>query len=100
VKELYDYKCQVCNEGIQTNSGLYVEAAHVKPLGAPHNGPDSMDNIICLCPNHHVKFDFGGFTILDDNELLGEKGNLSVHKHHSLNKEYLRYHREHFYQDK
>ena len=31
VKELYSYKCQVCNNAIKTSSGLYAEAAHVKP---------------------------------------------------------------------
>ncbi|WP_406603762.1 HNH endonuclease [Neolewinella aquimaris] len=27
------------------------------PLGAPHNGPEDLSNLLCLCPNYHVKFD-------------------------------------------
>ena len=97
VKEIYNFKCQVCGVAILTNSGPYAEAAHIKPLGAPHNGPDSLDNILCLCPNHHVKFDFGGFAILDDFELIGEAGKLQVDPNHRINKAYLKYHRVHFY---
>ena len=100
VKELYSYRCQVCDLTIETNSGNYAEAAHVKPLGAPHNGPDSLDNLICLCPNHHVMFDFGGFTILDDYQLLGLPCKLKVHPKHRLNLEFLKYHLEHFYDEK
>lgn len=100
IKEIYKFKCQVCGIAIQTNSGLYAEAAHIKPLGTPHNGPDSLDNILCLCPNHHVKFDFGGFAILDNFELIGESGFLTVNSNHKLNKEFIIYHREHFYDDK
>ncbi len=36
---------------------------HIQPLGVPHNGPDELPNLLCLCPNHHVMFDFGGFVI-------------------------------------
>lgn len=100
IKELYEFKCQVCGQRIETNAGFYGEAAHIKPLGTPHNGPDIISNIICLCPNHHVKFDFGGFTILDDYELIGEKGKLMAHPKHKLNKQFLKYHREHFYYEK
>ncbi len=97
VKEMYRCECQVCRVAIRTNSGLYAEAAHIQPLGAPHNGPDSLANILCLCPNHHVKFDFGGFIILDNFELLGESGKLHVNPDHEVGREYLKYHREHFY---
>ncbi len=38
-------------------SRFYAEAAHVRPLGKPHNGPDSP--MIILCPNHHLQFDRG-----------------------------------------
>lgn len=100
VKELYDYKCQVCGMRIQTNSGFYAEAAHIQPLGAPHNGPDALSNLLCLCPNHHVKFDYGGFAILDDFELLGESGTLYVHPKHKIDLRFLVYHRNHFYEDR
>ncbi len=59
VKEIHEYKCQVCALRLETAAGAYAEGAHIKPLGEPHNGPDSSTNILCLCPNHHVLFDLG-----------------------------------------
>lgn len=100
VKEKYKHTCQVCNIQIETSSGYYAEAAHIKPLGAPHNGPDSEDNLLCLCPNHHVMFDYGGFAILDNFELIGIEGKLTIMESHQINREYLKYHFEHFYDEK
>lgn len=96
VKEMYDYQCQVCRMQVITNSGLYAEAAHIRPLGRPHNGPDVLANILCLCPNHHVMFDFGGFGIADDLTLIGLKGELITKSNHRLAGQYLQYHRDHF----
>jgi putative restriction endonuclease len=49
--------------------------AHIRPLGAPHNGPDVKENIIiCLCPNHHVLFDSGAITLADDLLVIGVDG--------------------------
>lgn len=100
VKKLYNYKCQVCDIAIETSSGLYAEAAHIKPLGAPHNGPDRIENLLCLCPNHHVMFDYGGFSVLDDFNLIGEEGKLTVKSSHKINKDFLKYHLDHFYDEK
>ena len=100
IKEIYKYKCQVCDIAIETSSGFYAEAAHIKPLGAPHNGPDSEENLLCLCPNHHVMFDYGGFSILNDYSLIGERGFLTVKNNHNINKEFLKYHFDHFYDEK
>ena len=38
-------------------------SAH-KAARRPHNGPDTSDNMLCLCPNHHVLFDHGGVRSL------------------------------------
>lgn len=100
LKEKYNYECQVCGIQIETSSGPYAEAAHIKPLGVPHNGPDLESNLLCLCPNHHVMFDYGGFSILEDFDLIGIKGVLHVKKNHKINKEYLKYHLDHFYDEK
>lgn len=96
VKKLYDYHCQVCNVRLEGPRGPYVEAAHIKPLGNPHNGPDDQDNIICLCPNHHVLFDKYAFTIDDDLQLINFEGRLMVNPAHKLNPEYLQYRRLHY----
>lgn len=94
LKKIYDYECQVCGETIVTKSGKYVEGAHIKPLGKPHNGDDATDNLICLCPNHHVMFDKGMFSIQDDLKLIGDiNGKLIIHEKHKIDKFNLKYHR-------
>jgi putative restriction endonuclease len=99
LKALYDYRCQICGIRLEGLAGPYAEAAHVRPLGAPHNGPDTQDNILCLCPNHHVLFDHGGVIIAEDLSLLGEEGYLTMHPKHQINKNHLRYRREHYRDD-
>lgn len=96
VKQIYEYQCQVCRTHVVINGGLYAEAAHIQPLGRPHNGPDVLANILCLCPNHHVMFDFGGFGIADNLTLLKLDGNLFIKPNHQVLPQYLQYHREHF----
>ena len=96
VKALYDYECQMCGVRLVGLAGPYAEAAHIRPLGAPHDGPDVPENILCLCPNHHVLFDHGGVAIGADLFLIGAEGRLTVHPEHQIGAEYLRYRREHY----
>lgn len=97
VKALYKYRCQVCGVQLKGPAGFYAEAAHVRPLGAPHHGPDIVSNVLCLCPNHHVLFDLGSFAVADDFTLLGLSGQLIYSIQHGLGKEFLQYQREHIY---
>lgn len=97
VKNIYDFKCQVCGEALRVPEGIYAEGAHIRPLGRLHNGPDSTDNILCLCPNHHVLLDYGAITIQDDLTLMGMPGKLNVDSSHRLDRAHLRYHREHVF---
>ena len=99
VKEKHGFKCQVCSLALETKAGLYAEAAHIRPLGSPHNGPDIEANLLCLCPNHHVLFDNGGFTINDDLSLNGIKGQLITRINHEINLSFIQYHREHYGND-
>jgi len=71
VKALYKSRCQMCGTRLQCPAGPYAEAAHIRPLGAPHNGSDTRNNILCLCPNHHVLFDNGAISIAEDLSLIG-----------------------------
>jgi len=73
IKRLYKNTCQLCGLHIQIRPGeYYSEVHHIKPLGKPHDGPDSKANMICVCPNHHAMLDF--FAIkLDLSTLLVKK---------------------------
>lgn len=97
VKEFYNYRCQICGIRLEGMAGPYAEAAHIRPLGTPHDGPDALDNILCLCPNHHILFDLGGVAIQSDFTLLGEPGVLKVHRNHNINIKYLEYHRSRYF---
>lgn len=95
IKNLYDHKCQMCGTRLECPAGPYSEAAHIRPLGTPHNGPDTEDNILCLCPNHHVLFDNGAVSIAEDLTLIGGTGRLAVNEYHHVNPNHLSYHRDH-----
>ncbi|RKF05105.1 putative restriction endonuclease [Tenacibaculum lutimaris] len=98
IKELYNDACQVCGIQIKSQVTSYSEAAHIKALGKPHNGPDTKENILCLCPNHHTMFDLGIISIDDNFNILGIDGViLKVHPKHIIDKEFVKYHREHHY---
>jgi putative restriction endonuclease len=96
IKALYDYRCQMCGTRLEGLAGPYAEAAHIRPLGAPHHGPDTSENILCLCPNHHVLFDHGGVGIGEDLSLIGAEGRLTAHPQHQIDEVHLRYRREHY----
>ncbi|MCI0449140.1 MAG: HNH endonuclease [Chlorobi bacterium] len=63
LKILRNFKCQICNGNIlKSNGTFYVEAAHIKSKS--QKGPETPDNILILCPNHHKEFDYGKKNIL------------------------------------
>ncbi|MFA5796388.1 MAG: HNH endonuclease [Candidatus Shapirobacteria bacterium] len=74
IKLLYQDECQICNQKIKLQKNNYSEAHHIKPLGR-HKGPDSADNIIILCPNHHVEFDYGVIAINPNTLEIAHKNN-------------------------
>lgn len=93
VKALYNSECQVCGTRLYSSAGPYAEGAHIWPLGEPHGGSDSKNNILCLCPNHHVLLDRGAFGIRDNFELISLDGRLNVHAEHKIDSKNLEYHR-------
>src|SRR5262245_48782277 len=80
----------------------YSEAAHVRPVGQPHNGPDRKDNMIILCPEHHLQFDRGVLRItkrlgalLIISKIPGDPLNgsaLRLETPHALNHDYVSWH--------
>ncbi|MEU6587701.1 HNH endonuclease [Streptomyces sp. NPDC046881] len=100
VKAWYDNGCQFCGTVIElpTPPFAYSEAAHIQALGAPHNGPDRIESVLCLCPNCHVRFDMGARLLTDELRIIdsatGEDlGPLTVHAQHRIRLEYIRQHR-------
>jgi putative restriction endonuclease len=94
VKEAHRHVCQACSTRIERPGGAYAQAAYIRPLGRPHNGPDTADNILCLCPNCYVLFDGWAFAIEDDGTLIGAlRGCLNEMETHTVSREHLGYHR-------
>ncbi|WP_189862494.1 YDG/SRA domain-containing protein [Streptomyces poonensis] len=103
IKDLYNDECQACGLRIVgSDAKPYSEGAHIKPLGKPHGGPDVERNILCLCPNCHVRLDIGAIVIADDWSIVvrvavpGERilPKLKMHREHKVHPEYLQYHRD------
>ena len=105
IKEIYDDRCQICRVDLPVPKPheKYSEGAHIKPLGRPHNGDDVLGNILCLCPNHHVQFDYGYITINDDFSIISKDClyNSKILKvkpsKHKIDLEMIRYHRDNIY---
>ncbi|MEZ8230694.1 HNH endonuclease [Vibrio splendidus] len=96
IKELYDYKCQICGMVLTARDIKYAEAAHIRPVGEPHNGDDDLSNILCLCPNHHKLFDLGGVFVSEDYKIIPIGLDLFVHSTHKIDESNFKYHREWF----
>ncbi|WP_307825303.1 HNH endonuclease [Streptomyces sp. M2CJ-2] len=102
IKQLYKGECQLCGLQLVGPDGKpYSEGAHIRPLGKPHHGPDVEPNILCLCPNCHVRLDIGAITVAEDWSVIAHAGlsgvrllpKLTVKDSHRVHQEYLRYHR-------
>ena len=85
VKKLYNNHCQICGKTIELSFDYYSEAHHIIPLSK--NGPDTINNVICVCPNHHIQLDYGAIKI--------EKINLK--KQHKIRDKYIEFHNSKIY---
>jgi hypothetical protein len=100
VKEKYGRRCQICGLRIPIASGgYYAEAHHIKPLGGIFQGPDTLDNLIVLCPTHHAEFDFGSIAIDPFNDRILHidhanefHGRVLAYHRSDLKKEFLLFH--------
>jgi hypothetical protein len=88
IKKLYRYRCQICGTVVESEDGdRYAEAHHVKPLAA--GGFDLVDNMVCVCPNCHVKLHLG-FIDYDLNSL-------NMHTSHSIAEDNFLFHKTHLF---
>jgi putative restriction endonuclease len=61
----YEARCAMCGwEGRLSGDAVGVEAAHVRWFTI--DGPDALDNGLCLCSLHHKLFDLGAIGITPD----------------------------------
>jgi putative restriction endonuclease len=93
VKNLYEFVCQSCEVILKTPAGPYSEGCHIKPLGRPHNGPDVISNVLCLCPNCHVLFDEGAIWLDSDLNVMPGGKKLKQASSHMLDAACIQYHR-------
>lgn len=85
LKQLHMDTCQICGIVIELGDGsTYSEAHHIKPIGNPHRGPDTPENIIVVCPNCHVRLDY--FAVPLDLTIIAR------HRYHSISPEFVSYH--------
>lgn len=85
LKILYGFTCQICGISILLpGNQFYIEVHHIQPLGIPHNGPDIEQNLICVCPNHHVQLDYGAIPL--------NMSDLNIHPNHHVSIEFVEYH--------
>ncbi|GAA1638080.1 YDG/SRA domain-containing protein [Nonomuraea maheshkhaliensis] len=101
IKKWHNDICQVCDTTIELPGGPASEVAHIQGLGEPHNGPDREENALCLCPNDHLRFDYGAIYLNDDLKVIDAKtgqaiGALRTHPKHSIDLRYVRQHRSYW----
>ena len=90
IKQIHNYECQLCGHTIElANESRYAEAHHIQPLGEPHNGPDILENIVCLCPNHHAEMDYGARSL--------NLSQLRLVSGHTLAETYINYHNKYIF---
>ncbi|MDE2562753.1 MAG: HNH endonuclease [Sphingomonadales bacterium] len=56
--------CEYCGVPgfLRADGAIYLETHHIVPLH--EDGPDTVANVICLCPNHHREAHFGASAAL------------------------------------
>lgn len=92
LKDLHRNECQICGKAINiSDTKSYSEAHHIKPLGGSHRGPDIKENIIVLCPDHHVQCDYGAIR-LDLEAIRSIPG-------HRISLEFIQYHNKCIYNE-
>ncbi|XSG75526.1 HNH endonuclease [Herpetosiphon llansteffanensis] len=87
VKYLYDYTCQICGIKLQIGQNkFYAEGHHIRPLGGVHQGEDIVENVLCVCPNHHALLDYGAIRI--------NFSELRSHQNHQIDPDNIDYHND------
>lgn len=71
IRAAYNSTCALTGLRLINGGGrTEMEAAHIRPVGDGHKGPDSVRNGIALCQTVHWMFDRGFISLADDYSLL------------------------------
>ncbi|PKN27644.1 MAG: restriction endonuclease [Deltaproteobacteria bacterium HGW-Deltaproteobacteria-21] len=114
VKAVYNFTCAMTGLKLVNGGGhAEVDAAHIRPVGDNHNGPDSVRNGIALSRSIHWMFDRGLLSLTDTYEILMVKRLVPDPIRRMLNPDtrillpadprvcphtkFLQYHREHIF---
>ena len=100
IKSMYDDRCQICGEKRrQEEKNGYSEVHHLMPLG--NDGPDISENVVVVCPNHHVDFENGMLTVDPQTLVIHHQyesdidgRDLLCKEEHDVGEGYLTYHNE------
>ena len=77
VRHAYDFTCAFSGLRLIDSDGrAEVEAAHIRPVGDPHRGPDSIRNGIALGRTARWLFEHGLVALADDGEILIARASL------------------------
>lgn len=114
VASAYDSTCAMTGLKLVNGGGRSeIEAAHIRPVGVGHYGPDSVRNGLALSRTFHWLFDRGIVSIADDYEIIFLEKAVPERLQHLLlpggrikvpddpllrpHPQFLRYHRENIY---
>lgn len=71
IASAYDSTCAMTGLKLINGGGRpEIEAAHIRPVGSEHHGPDSIRNGLALSRTFHWLFDRGIITIADNYQIL------------------------------
>lgn len=101
LKELYNNCCQICNESLDLGDERYSEVHHIWPLH--QEGEDVKENMIVLCPNHHVLFDRGALKIdLNSRKINMIDGSIDKIRNlkHTISEKNVNYHNNYIFNGK
>lgn len=114
IASTYDFTCAMTGLKLINGGGRSeIEAAHIRPVGSEHHGPDSIRNGLALSRTFHWLFDRGIISIADDYRILMVEKTVPDQLKHLLladrkirvpadplsrpHPQFLRYHRENIY---
>ncbi|MFD3606616.1 YDG/SRA domain-containing protein [Streptomyces atroolivaceus] len=103
VKRLHEFTCQICGLAVSVgpDGKSYAEGAHIHALGGSDGGPDVDGNVLCLCPNCHIRLDRGALYLTDELDVVDRYADEGVRRsvplrtvqQHRVQQRFVRAHR-------